>query len=71
MSTAAEIAGFVCLAVAAFILNTVAGLITTGLLLVLVGYAIEDAAALLAVRRLVAPIARRRASRKQKRAEAK
>ena len=59
------------LAVAAWTLHPVAGLITVGLLLVLIGYATDDRATAMSFRRVVAPFSAARQKRRQKRAEAK
>ena len=61
-STAAELAGFVLLAVAAFIWTPIAGLVVAGSSLLLIGYALDDDVTALSVRRMTAPVARRRAS---------
>lgn len=58
-----------CLAVAAFTVNLLAGLITTGLLLVLIGYALEDQKAAVVLHRVTAPVSAYRSKRKQKRAD--
>lgn len=68
LSTAVELAGFGLLAYAAWLLAPVAGLFTAAGCLLLIGYATDDAAAVLAVRRLQAPVARRRAAWRAKRA---
>ena len=64
-STAAELAGFVCLSVAGFLWRTIpVGFVATGVCLLLVGLATEDAAAALAFGRVVGPIRARHARRK-------
>ena len=56
-STAVELAGFACLCVAAFLgAGLVVGLCVTGFVGLLIGYAVEDAAAALAVSRVLVPI---------------
>jgi len=78
ISTGVELAGFICLAVAAFIwqsvpLEVVTGLVTTGVLAVFVGYALDDAAAVVSLARAARPLrarlARRKAMREVRRRE--
>lgn len=72
LSTLVELLGFACLSAASFIwqsvrLEVVSGLVVTGLLLLLVGYATDDDAAVIAVSRMVAPLKARRARRRIRR----
>lgn len=67
-STLVELGGFACLDVAAFRWTLIAGLVTTGFSLLLIGYATEDAAAVIAVGRMTAPLTRRRQRMKVRRA---
>lgn len=68
VSTGLELAGFVVFSVAAWLIYPIFGLFTVGFFLVLTGYATEDQAASLALHRITAPIARKRAARAQRRA---
>lgn len=61
-STAAELVGFTLLAAAAFMWSPIAGLVVAGSSLLLIGYALDDQVTALSVRRMTAPVARRRAS---------
>ena len=56
VSTLIEVAGFVCLVIAAFLVHVIAGFVTAGLALILVGYCTDDAAAAVAVSRIVDPV---------------
>lgn len=67
-STVVELAGFACLDVAAFRWTLIAGLVTTGFSLLLVGYATEDTTAVVTVTRMLEPLRRRRASFKARQA---
>lgn len=71
LSTLVELAGFTAITVAAWRLNVEAGLFTLGVCLLFVGYATEDAAAAVAMSRVVDPLRARRAARKSKKAAAK
>lgn len=67
-STATELAGFVCLSIAGFLWRSIpVGFIVTGLSLLLVGLSTEDAAASVAIGRVVGPVRMRRARRKVER----
>lgn len=72
VSTLAELAGFACISVAAFIgfvaWRLAPGFAVTGACLLLVGYGTEDAQAALAVARIVDPFRARRQARKMRRA---
>ena len=68
-STAVELAGFACLSAAGFWWRSIpVGLVVTGICLLLVGLATEDAAAALAIARVVGPVRARHARRKAERA---
>lgn len=73
MSTVLEVAGFVCLAVTAFMLSVVAGFAVCGVSLILIGYATEDQAAAVKFKTVVAAVQyrinMRRARRAVKRAD--
>jgi len=58
-STVVELAGFACLAAAAFTAGAVAGLVVSGACLLLIGYATEDVT--IDLQRLVAQVRARRA----------
>lgn len=67
-STFVELAGFTCWSVAGFTWRTVpVGWVVTGFCLLLVGYATEDNAAVVAVGRILAPVRVRRARHKMRR----
>lgn len=55
MSTLAELAGFVLISVAAWMLHPVAGLAVAGAALVLIGYAMDDAQVAVSARKMLAP----------------
>lgn len=72
ISTLVELAGFTCFSVAAFLgflaWRLVPGFAVTGICLLLIGYGTEDDKAALAVGRIVDPVLKRRAARRQRRA---
>lgn len=70
-STFCELAGFVCLTIAAWWLIPIAGMAVAGASCLLVGYAIEDDKALMAFKRGGAQLTARRARRKARRADRK
>lgn len=59
ISTIVELAGFASLSAAAFYWNTIAGLVTLGLCLLVVGRAIEDGQAVVTINRMVQPVTAR------------
>lgn len=68
-STAAELAGFALLSVAAWMLCPIAGVAVAGGSLLLVGYATDDTQVAVSARRMVAPLGRWREKRRARRAE--
>ena len=69
LSTLVELTGFACLAAAAWLVNTIAGLAVSGVFLLLVGYSIEDDQVAVSARRIVAPVVARRVRRRARKAE--
>ena len=63
-STLVEIAGFAAISAAAWLLSPIFGLFTVGFCLLLVGYAFDDPAAVVALHRVTDPISQRHAARK-------
>lgn len=67
-STATELAGFACFSAAGFAWRSIpVGLVVTGVCLLLVGLSLEDAAAAVAIGRVVGPVRARHARRKVER----
>lgn len=71
ISTLVELGGFAALTIAAWRWNPTVGLVVLGAVLLLVGYALDDRAATVSLGRLSAPLSRRVAAAKQKRAAKK
>ena len=72
VSTLAELAGFACLSAAGFAWRSIpVGLVVTGLCLLLIGLSTEDAAAAVAIGRVVGPVRAKRQRVKVQRAERK
>ena len=67
LSTVVELGGFAALVTAAFMWQTLAGVIALGVVLLLIGYAIDDNQAALKVSQITAPLGRRLAVRQGKR----
>lgn len=70
-STAAELAGFAALVVAAWLAAPIAGVVALGLALLFVGYALDDAKAALSVRKGLEPLRIRRQNRIVRKADRK
>ena len=66
-STVCELCGFAALVTAAFLWTLIAGVIALGLVLLLIGYAVEDDKAAMTVARMIHPVVRRRELRKVRR----
>ena len=65
VSTATELAGFACFSAAGFAWRSIpVGLVVTGICLLLVGLSVEDAAASVAIGRVIGPVRSRHARRK-------
>ena len=69
-STVVELAGFTFLGIASWRLGVMPGLVVTGVLLLFIGYLIEDDKAGVALRRPFAILAARRAARKARKTNA-
>ena len=71
LSTVVEIAGFAALVTAAFMWQTIAGVVALGICLLIIGYATEDDAAAVTVARMISPVVSRHVARKARRAAKK